>query len=279
MTTEQQDQPVKKFGLANVLLILGLGILLCGEAWFGYRMQALSHQQEQIKEDYSTINNITFGLFSVNQWRDKISAIVNGQVHDFKITPAQKKQLQAQVEQQLNQLINKAVATINKPQKTFFGKIKKFAFNKFVNADQIHAQVPAFARTIINKVNSPASKKRLKDIASSKINQLARQTYDSTETANMAVTSYMYHKYRVSNADGFDKEIKTQLATIRQVSYNNAYFMLGCVIVALALWWLMRKPGSPANHPFYHVIIIRRRSFSCRANSIDYRSGRPYPNG
>lgn len=241
LTTHQQHPPVKKFGLPHILLVLGLSILLCGEAYFGYRLHALSAQQEQIKEDYSMSNNITFGLFSVDQWRDRITAVVNAQVTDFKITPAQKKALQKQVEQQLHSLVAKTVADINKPQKTLGGKLKKFAFNAMVNADDIQAQVPAFSKTIIDKVNSPASQRRLKDIAASKVSQLGKETYDSTSVANFEVTKYLYKKYNVSNPVSYNKEINSRLASIRAVTYNYAYAMLGCVAAALALWWLMRR--------------------------------------
>jgi hypothetical protein len=241
LTTQQNISAAKKFGLANIILILGLGILLCGEAYFGYRLDALSKEQEQIKEDYSMSNNITFGLFSVDQWRDRITAVVNGQVHDFSMTRAQKKALQIQVEQELHSLINKTVAEINKPQKTLGGKLKKLAFNTMVNTDEIQAQVPPFAKTIIDKINSPASTKRLKDIATGKIDQLGKETYDSTSVANYAVTKYLYHKYHVADPVAFNTKINSQLATIRTVTYNYAYAMLGCVVFALGLWWLMRN--------------------------------------
>ena len=72
--------PARKFGLANIVLILGLSVLLFGESWYGYHLQALSEQREQIKRDYSTMSSITFGLFSIDQWRDKIGDIINGKV-------------------------------------------------------------------------------------------------------------------------------------------------------------------------------------------------------
>jgi len=121
------------------------------------------------------------------------------------------------------------------------GKLKKLAFNSVVNADEIQAQVPSFARTIINKVNSPASQSRLKNIATSKINQLGKETYDSTSVANAEVTKYVYTKYHVSDPVEFNKRINSQLATIRTVTYNYAYAMVGCVLLALGLWWLMRR--------------------------------------
>ncbi len=241
MTTEQQNLPPKKFGLPGFLLILVLSILLCAEGYFGYRLHALSREQEQIKEDYSVENNITFGIFSVDQWRDKIVAVVSNQVQGFNLTRKQKKDLQAQIEQQFHSLISKLVAQINKPQTTFSGKLKKFAFNKFVNEDQIQAQVPSFAKTIIDKVNSPASTNRLKDIATGQINQLKKQTYDSTTTAIAELNHHIQSKYHVSNAAEFNKQINAQLVSIRAVTYNYAYAMLGCVLAALGIWLLLRK--------------------------------------
>jgi hypothetical protein len=241
LSTDQQISPAKEFRLPNIILILVLSILLCGEAYFGYRLHSLSSQQEQIKEDYSTFNNITFGLFSVDQWREKIAAVINHQVTDYSMSRQQQKALQARVEQQFHALIYKAVRQINKPQKTFAGRVKKFAFNKLVNADQIHAQVPSFAKTIITKINSPSSQKRLKNITTSKLNQLEAQTYDSTETATAALTSAMFRKYHVANTDEFNNTINSQLTSIRTVTYNYAWAMLGCVLVALCLWWFLRK--------------------------------------
>ena len=241
MTTDKENIPARRSVLPNILLILGLSILLCGEVYLGYRIGSLSTQRTQIKEDYSTINNITFGVFSVDQWRDKISDIVNSQVTDFKMTPEQKAALQTEVEQELHSLVNKTVAEINKPQKTLGGKLKKMAFNSLVSADQINAQVPSFARTIINKINSPASQTRLKDIASTKLNQLENQTYDNTEATDSAVTSIMYRKYHVNDADGFNQQITSQLASTGKTIFNYSLYMLGCVALALGLWWLMSK--------------------------------------
>lgn len=255
MTTGQHIPQARKFGLANLLLILGLSVLLFGEAWYGYHLQALSEQREQIKRDYSTINSITFGLFSVDQWRDKITDIINGQVDGFSVTPEQKAALEKQVELQLNGLINKELADINKPQKSLVGKIKKLAVNKFVDEDQVHAQVPTFAKTIVDKVSSPRGTQRIKNIVSSKVNELAAQTYDSTSAAANAVAVYMYHKYNVADSAQFRKELHSRLVTIKETSYNYMYCMLGCVLAALLLWLLMRNMAHlHATHFFMSLL-------------------------
>ena len=256
MTTQQTNTTARKSGLTRILLILGLSVLLCGEAYFGYRLDILSAEQEQIKEDYSMSNNITFGLFSLDQWRERIAAVVDRQVTDYKVTPAQKKAMQAQVQEQLSGLINTVVKEINKPQKSLGGKLKKFAFNQLVEPAQLQAQVPSFSKTIVDKVNSPSSIKRLKNIATSKIDQLEDATYDSTSVAYSQVTKSLYRKYQVTNPADFNKKLNSHLAAIRKVTYNYAYAMLGCVVLVMALWWLLRNKAELQNTLFIMSLLF-----------------------
>jgi len=223
------------------LLIVGMSLLLIIEGYAGYQLHTLSGRQEDIKRDYSTINNITFGLFSVDQWRDKITLIVNNQVRNFDLTPQQQQDLQKEIEDVLHGLINKAVAMINKPQKSVGGKLKKLAFKAFVNTDKIQAQVPVFAKEIIKKVNNPTSKKRLANIATSKLKQLESQTFDSTERANDAVTKAMFRKYHVTDNAGLDRYMKTSLTDLRHTTYYFAFLILGCIVINLLVWYFLRK--------------------------------------
>ncbi|GAB3933890.1 hypothetical protein GCM10028827_33670 [Mucilaginibacter myungsuensis] len=227
--------------MPNILLILGLSVLLFGECWYGYKLHKLSAEQTQIKEDYNLSNNITFGIFSVDEWRERIAALVNKQVSGFSFTKAQKKAMQKQVETQLYTMVHKTVRDITKPQKTFMGKLTKIGFKAMVKPEEIDAQVPSFARTIVNKVTSPASERRLKRIAGSKINELVDQTYDSTNVASYEVTKYLYKKYKVSDPLAYNKAINNRLNVIKTETMNAMYAMLGCVAAALVFWLLMRK--------------------------------------
>ncbi|SHE78722.1 paraquat-inducible protein A [Pedobacter caeni] len=231
----------RKIVLPNILLLVGLSLLLCGETWFGYRITTLSSQQEEIKADYSASNNITFGILSVDQWREKMADVVEGKVNEFNMTALQKKELQKKVEKQLNHLVDKAVGEANKPQKGIGGKLKKLAFNALVDAEEIQAEVPAFAATIVNRINKPASKKRLKNIITSKVNQLEKETFDNTEPASVTVKRHVYKKYHVNNSVAFEKTINSQLTNIQSAMYKYTYAMIGCVLLALCLWFLLRK--------------------------------------
>lgn len=225
----------------NILLITCLSVLLAGAVYFGYRVHVLAKDQQEIKQDYSLFNSISFGLFSIDTWRDKISGVIDDQINGYSITPEQKIKIEKAVEKELHGLVAKTVAEIDRPQKSIGGKLKKMAFHALVDSNALQAQVPPFAKTIVQKVTSPASQARLKNIASSKINQLENQTYDSTSEADAKVMKYVYGKYHVNDPESFNKATHNRLGAIWRLTIKNAFCMLACVLAALVLWALMRK--------------------------------------
>ncbi|MGI4727056.1 MAG: paraquat-inducible protein A [Janthinobacterium lividum] len=225
----------------KILLIIPLLAILGSMAYCGNKVYTLSNQQKQIKEDFATINSITFGLLSVNQWKDKVATIINKQISGFNFTSGQQKDLQKEVEQIMNALITKAIGIINRPQKTLMGKLKKAAVKVFVNEKELRAQVPGFAKEIIKQVNKPSSKKRLKRLASSKFKELEHTTFDSSITAEHQVREKMYSKYHVIDADTFDKKTNLILTTIDHDSKVYAYSMLGGALLILIIWLFVKK--------------------------------------
>ncbi|WP_255431082.1 paraquat-inducible protein A [Pedobacter sp. N36a] len=232
----------KKPAFSKLLLIFGLAILLSAEGYFGYHLHQLSEQQEQIKEDYSNINNISSGLFSVEQWRDKVAGIVSHQIRDFTLSPKQKKALQKEVEQIIIALIDKAEALINKPKKTIDGKIKKFLVKSFVHTDNFRKKAPGLSEEIIAKVYNPRNKKKLSKVAMSKFDALERAEFlDSTVAATKAATEKIYKKYGASSNEELNKKLISSLSKIRTATYNYSFAMLGCIAIVLSLWWILRK--------------------------------------
>jgi len=245
LSAQQPNNVTKGFNISKLLLILGLSILLAGEGYFGSRLYILSHQQKEIKEDYSEINNIMHGLFSADQWKDEVAGIIKHQVRNFTMTKKQKKQLQTEVEEIILALINKAEALVNKPTKTLSGKLKKFAIKTFVNTDKIKAQVPGFAKTVIAKVDNPENKKQMSTMAMGKFSAIQKTGYiDSTATVNNALTHKMYRKYHVSSQDELNNKLVASLGSIKTTTYNYSFGMLSCIAIVLSLWWIFRKRGD-----------------------------------
>lgn len=241
MSAHRTDRD-KRLTFSRLILITGLAFLLAAEGYFGYRLHTLSKQQEQIKADYSDINNIMHGLFSVDQWRDKVASIVSQQVRHFKLTPQQKHQLQIEVEQVLYALVNKAEAIVNKPQHSLGGKLKKLVVKTFVKTDKVRAKVPGFAQSIMARVDNPSNKEQLSSLAMNKFNEAQHSgLLDSTLKANQQLTDKMYRKYGVSSPQQLNHKLSILLAQIRTETYQYCFGMLSCIVIVLGLWWFLRN--------------------------------------
>jgi len=183
------------------------------------------------------------GLFSIEQWTGKVEAIINYQSKHLDIKPQQKKELQKEVEGVILALINKAEALVTEPKKkSIRGKLVKFAVKNFVEIDSIKKRVPGIARTVINKVDNPGTKKQLSVMALNKVDQLEDTRFiDSTLKSNAARVNKVYSSYHVSGRENFNKKIQTELKSIREATLNYCIAMLFGIVVFLVAWWLFRK--------------------------------------
>ncbi len=261
-------------GSSRIILIIGVSLLLVACALCGYKVHRLSNDQEKIKEDYSIVNNISFGLLSISKWRDKIVVAVRGQIENFALTPEQKADLQAEINTVLRAVVDKAIGVVNKPKKTLKGKIGKAAFNTFVDKDDLYKQIPGFSKTITAKLTAPSSKEKLEKLAGSKLQELGTQTYDSSRNAEIYLTDSLYKKYRVGSNEAFEKKTTAMLAGLRRQMYIYALSMLGCAVVILLLWWALRKRTDlhkplfvlsvvAAIHPAYNRFIYHHDRAGC----------------
>jgi hypothetical protein len=227
--------------VAKLILIAGLTLLLAAEGFFGYRLHQLSARQEVIKADYSNINSIAYGLLSVDNWRDEVTRVINKQVRNLKFNPKQKRLMQAEVEEVLYALITKAEGMVNKKPKSLIGKIRKFAIKTFVKTDEIRAQVPKYARSIIAKADNKNQKAKLSEMAMGEFAELLRSdAIDSTLTANQKLFNEMYRKYGVTSTPALNNKLDGMLKTMQVEMYTYCFGMLGCILVVLSLWWFLR---------------------------------------
>jgi hypothetical protein len=227
--------------LQRGLLILAMSALLAIVALCGYKVHALSAQAEAIRRDYSTTNNISFGILSVNKWRDLVIASVSRQIQDFTLTPAEKDSLEKEVTQLLNGLIDKGDSAINAPKKSVGGKLQQLAYHAFVKKRQIHKMVPDFSRKLTDEMLQPGSKRRLKYLAQNKLEDLSQDIYDSSKNADQKTLDSIYQRYHLDSDTAFQKYTDTTLPALQHTTYTYTYVVLAIVLLVVGLWYLLRK--------------------------------------
>jgi hypothetical protein len=236
----------------SILIFFG-GIFLFIAAWSGFQVYQVSGERAEIKRDYSLLNNITYGLLSVNAWRDHIVKVVTARIDDFEFTPAQDKALKYEVAQVLHAVINKADSMVDRKQKTLRGKLKKFAVKTLINEDKIHARVPEFAETIVNELKKPKNKEKIKFIAQSKLEEFGSITYDSAN--DISRSDSLLAKYDVEDVQAFNRNTVMLLDGLQQRSYFFTYLILGIMALFLGMWWILRNQRD-LHTPFFVISVL-----------------------
>ncbi len=235
---EKAGKYTLKEKIFRILFILVILPFVVFAGWCGYSIYNLSAERAVLKKDYSEVNNIQYGLLSVDRWRDYIADIVNCQIEEFEFSEIQEDTLKKEINKILNALISQADEMINEKQKNVGSKLKKFAYKTFVDVDKIRERVPEFSQTIIDQVKKPRSKERLKFLAQDKLNEFADQTRDS-------IALYAYDntlvKYNTGNIEDLNKIVAKRSADLQQTTYRYAFYMLGIMLFFLLMWLLVRK--------------------------------------
>lgn len=224
--------------LQRSLLILLTTALLVVAGFSAYQVYDLSKQRAEIKRDYSLLNNITYGLLSVNAWRDHMVRVVTHRIDDFEFTPEQEVALKAEISEVLHAVINKADSMINAKQKTFKGKIRKVAVKALYNEDKLHKRVPQFSETIVKEITNQKNKERLKFLIQSKLEQFGSITYDSVNDVDRVQT--ILSKYQAASLEEFNARSEIVLDGLQDSAYFFMFVILGVLISFLILWWLVK---------------------------------------
>jgi hypothetical protein len=240
--------------LQRGLLILAMTVLLAIVAFCGYKVHTLSDEAEAIRRDYSTTNNIGYGILSVNKWRDLVVASVTNEIQDFTLTPAEKDSLEKEVTLLLNGMIDNGDSAINAPKKSIGGKLQKLAYNTFVRKKRLREMVPGFSSKLTNEMLAPGSKRRLKYLARNKLEDLSQDIYDSTKDADQKTLDSIYQRYHLASDSAFQKYTDTTLPALQHSTYTYTYVILAVVLVVVGLWCLLRKQRH-LYVPFYIMSI------------------------
>lgn len=239
--------------LQRSFIVLLTALLLVVAAFSAYRVYDLSNKRAEIKRDYSLINNISYGLLSVNAWRDHMVRVVTHRIDDFEFTPEQEVALKEEISGVLHAVIDKADSMVNAKQKTFKGKIRKVAVKALYNEDKLHKKVPQFAETILKEVTNKKNKERLKFLVQSKLEQFGSITYDSVNDVNRVQS--ILTKYNASTLDEFNKRTDNSLAGLQDSSYFFMFVILGVMLSFLVIWWLV-KDAKAYHTPLFTMSVI-----------------------
>jgi hypothetical protein len=220
------------------LVFIGLLLILIS-CWCGVRAYHVSQDRARVKEHYSILNNITFGLLSVNAWRDHVSEIIEHRIEGFEFSPQERDTLEYEVSAMLHALVNEADNILDKKQKKLGDKLKKFVVKALISEDDVHRKVPELSAAIVREIMKKKHRSKLKFLAHSKLHEFESITYDSM--SDIAAIQAILSQYDVKDTAAFNKKTEQMRADLQDQTYFYSYVLMGVLSVCLLGWILLRK--------------------------------------
>ncbi|NCI50940.1 paraquat-inducible protein A [Sediminibacterium roseum] len=236
-----KERPTRKPLLYKLLLIAGVGILLFIEVLCGLKVRDLSAAQKEYNSSYAEVINVSYGLLSVDVWREQIVSAARQEIGQYRLTPEQQVELRKEINQLLRTLVAHAFEVINRPQKSIGGKLRKLVVKTFVNKEKIEKQVPGYTDKLMAEITKPATFKKIATLADTALSQMGRESYDSSVAATKHLMDSIFHKYGATDRASYEQVHQSRLKQIHKDTYNYAFGMLGCIVAVLLLWLVLRK--------------------------------------
>ncbi|MEO5584890.1 MAG: paraquat-inducible protein A [Flavobacteriales bacterium] len=151
------------------LLFIALAVLCV----ISYRVEMRSHA---LKADEMELSSINYGLFNPDRWMDALTGIISDKIISYKIDDKNKAVLREQLEKILRQVLDELHTTVEQNNKSLKGKVQKILMNVVVPMDAIRADIPKYAGRILDEVDRPANRERLKGFVLDQLDTLAQST-------------------------------------------------------------------------------------------------------
>lgn len=232
----------------SIILALFLSALIGVTAYCSLEVYHKTQKRARIKEDISKVNDIMFGMLSVNRWESEMKKIAKKQVDEFKLTPEQDSVVRVAIDEVLRSVINRTDKVIQDDDGTILKYIRKQAINLFFDVKDFKKNIPQLTDAIMEKLTSEEGKERLRKLVMSKMEELSAVTYDSARVEQF--NKYL-HKYNTNTREEFNDKVIKETEELEIAGLNNSLVVIAISILFLLVWFIFIKDESVK-----HVLIF-----------------------
>ena len=156
-----------------VFVLSLFGILFCG-----YNIYTLEQQRRIVKEDLVELSKIKYGLFSVDEWKQILSRIISKKIEELNFSPDQRKEIKSKVSAFLTKTITEMEERFyEEKSKSLEGWFKIGVAGLTGMFDTMKKDVPIFTDQILEFLNDPGNRDKVKDYITDKLSEYTNKTF------------------------------------------------------------------------------------------------------
>ena len=210
-----------------LLILLALTIaVLCVVS---YRVEMRSHA---MKADEMELSSINYGLFNPDRWKEQLTGIISDKIINYKIEGQNREVLKEQLVLILKDVMQQLNRTVERNDKGLKGKLRKFVLKSVVPMDAIRADIPKYADRILDEVDKPANRIKLKGFVLDQLDTLAQGTSGKID---MHLYDEVMSRYGFTDGTEGIAALRTERVPLDRTITRYGWMMFGAVVLMILL--------------------------------------------
>lgn len=228
----------------SLIIIIAL-VILC------HQVISNSISNQKNKNDYAELNHVKYGLLSVDEWKQQITAILNEEINKLYLSRANELELRKHIEVLLNTLIDQVDKKIREGNSgSAKGRAKQSFINIFINLEDIKKGIPEYAGAIIHEMTKSKTRGQIKTMLNKQLERYASQTFDTPDTSQISRILL-----RTDSKDIESARIKLNEAIL--VKQNLIFWeSIGLIILSVILFSLSGFSKQPLASSRYILLVL-----------------------
>lgn len=158
------------------LIISIASAVLCGQI----TSHSLSNQKS--KTDSAELNQVKYGLLSVDEWKRQITTILAAEINTLDLSEMNERDLREHIVSLLNTLIESMDRTIRKANAgTAKGWFKQSFIDLFISMKDIKQGIPELADAVMHEIRKAKTQEQIQGLLKRRLEQYSSRTFDSQD--------------------------------------------------------------------------------------------------
>ena len=239
---------MKPLNMILSLLIIIASAVLCQQII----SNSISNQKN--KNDYAELNNVTYGLFSVEEWKKQITVILDEEINTLSFSRMTRRELRKHIEVLLNTLIDKVYKVIKEGGSGSAGGLVKQAFVKiFINLDDIKKGIPGYADAIMHEITKPKTKGQIRTLLNKELKQYLSETFAEQNTSRLNRILLSTGSPDVESARA---KLGTKVSAMHDLISRDAVLLIVLSVILFVLSGFSEQPLTPFRHTLLLLSLV-----------------------
>ena len=225
---------MKPLSLILSIIIIIASVILC--------QQIISNSiaNQKNKNDYAELNHVKYGFLSIDEWKTKITPIMEDEINKLYLSKARERVLKKHIEVVLNTLIDKVDKKIREGNAgTLKGWTAQSFINTFIKLEDIKKGIPEYADAIIHEIKKPATERQIKGVLKEQLKQYSEKTFDTQDTSEL---SGILRRTDSENIESARIKIDSDISIMKDLIAKETILLIALAVILFAMSGFSKRP-------------------------------------